>query len=333
MPQVGALLHQTLADPRNAWSIGTFGAIGEFMWTPEEEARTAFDDGHLELVTTRGGIRVQARDHVHVLAYETLSSDGETWGNCVAFCLPRSEHGAEQMIRRLGADRESLRDQDGAAILFDLGVARGFVSMCVRTDNAELVGALNALEGGRLLGPEGATAAGLILKLSPHRVMLSPLGRIEVFASIPAADGKSPIGPHTHLLPKLIASGRTHAANAPIPEDLQPALMLHPLSPWRDIRGTRTLYDAALAENFDRLLDAYGLPEDKRIRADVEAAVRSGAAPEDYAWPGSRRGRIQARIMLRRLAQGADSETLRRWKAFYDRGAHDEEDTPTAAHP
>jgi len=199
----------------------------------------------------------------------------------------------EQSIRCLGADSKALRPQDRGATLFDIGVAHGLVSMCVRTDNAELIAALNALEGGRLLSHEGATAAAQILRQSPHRVMLSPLGRIEIFSSIPTAHGQSSNGPHTHLLPKLIASGRTHGANVPIPEGLQPALMLHPSSPWRDLLGKRTPFDAAQAKNFDRLLKAYGLSEDKHVHDDVAAAVRSGVAPADYSWPQSRRGRAQ----------------------------------------
>ena len=332
MLQINPVLREALADPQNGWSIGTFGAVGEFMRTPEEEADICFLDDIAEVVTARGGIRVQPHSDLNILAFETLASDGETWGNSVAFCLPLPAQIGEQSIRCLGADSEALRPQDSGAILFDTGVARGLVSMCVRTDNAELIAALDALEGGRLLSHEGATAAALILKQSPHRVMLSPLGRVEVFSSIPTADGQSPSGPHTHLLPKLITSGRTHGANVPIPEGLQPALMLHPSSPWRDLLGKRTPFDAVLAKNFDRLLEAYGLPEDKHVRTDVEAAIRGGVAPADYSWPRSRRARAQARITLRKLAQSRNSEILRSWKMFYDRGAEEDGDTAFAAH-
>ena len=42
----------------------------------------------------------------------------------------------------------------------------------------------------------------VILAASPHRVFVSRVGRIEVFQAIPSANGKSPEGPHTHVLPK-----------------------------------------------------------------------------------------------------------------------------------
>lgn len=331
MLQVRTLLQEALADPKNVWSIGTFGAIGEFMQAPGDESHTAIRHDVAEIVTAGGGIRVRLQDDVRVLAYEMLSGDGETWSNAIAFCLPKPMQTNERTVRRLGDDHEALRLEDRSAILFDLGVTVGFVSMCVRAGNLELIAALEELEGKNLLSHDGFAAANLILKLSPHRVMLSPLARIEIFSPIPAADGKSPAGPHTHLLPKLIASGRTHGANTPIPKGMQSALMLHPPSPWRDGKGVRTPFNLASAQSFERLFDAFGLPEDKSVRADLEAAVGAGVAPANYPWPESRRGRAQARITLRKLAQTSDAKLAHAWKIAYDHRT-DEDDEAQAAH-
>ena len=46
-------------------------------------------------------------------------------------------------------------------------------------------------------------------RLSPHRVFCCRMGRVEVYQPIPAPDGKSPEGPHTHVLPRLLAHGRS----------------------------------------------------------------------------------------------------------------------------
>ncbi len=46
-------------------------------------------------------------------------------------------------------------------------------------------------------------AMAMILAANPHRVFLSRLGRIEVYQPIPPPSGKSPQGPHTHVLPQL----------------------------------------------------------------------------------------------------------------------------------
>ena len=44
------------------------------------------------------------------------------------------------------------------------------------------------------------------------------MGRVEVFQPIPSPDGKSPEGPHTHVLPRLLAHGRLNAATVPVPD-------------------------------------------------------------------------------------------------------------------
>lgn len=165
----------------------------------------------------------------------------------------------------------------------------------------------------------------LVLQRSPHRIVLSPLARIEVYSPIPGPKERSPSGPHTHVLPKLLAAGRTHGANAPIPGGLQPALMLHPRSPWRDAAGRPTPFDSGLDRDFERLLASYGLPEDKQVRAATEAAVLGGADPATHPWPGTRRGRAQARITLRRLAQRLGPKAVADWRARYDR-SHSEDD-------
>ena len=63
----------------------------------------------------------------------------------------------------------------------------------------------------------------MILAANPHRVFISRLGRIEVYQPIPPPSGKSPEGPHTHVLPRLLKSGRTHPATEPVPEGWFPA--------------------------------------------------------------------------------------------------------------
>ena len=146
----------------------------------------------------------------------------------------------------------------------------------------------------------------------------APAGRIEVFAAIPPPDGKSPDGLHTHLLPKLIASGRTHSANAPIPEGLQPVLSLHPPSPWRDASGKRGPFDAEVAAAFESVLAACGLPEDRTVQTAVETAVANRLDAKSFLLPASRRGRTQMRITLRRLSMRIGEDALVPWRELYD---------------
>jgi hypothetical protein len=100
---------------------------------------------------------------------------------------------------------------------------------------------------------------------------------------------------------------------------MQAALTLHPRSPWRDATGKRTPFDADLDAYFESLLEQHGLDDDRNVRRAVEAGVRDNDDPRFYSWPVTRRGRAQARITLRRLAQGLGEDKLAPWKALYDR--------------
>jgi hypothetical protein len=333
MPGLEPQLLDALDNPLHAWSVGTFGAIGEFMRGEDEVVRRVDRPGVHEIITERGALRVCARDDLQPVAYDTLSSDGETWGQSLALCLPIPD-GSEDagVVVALGHDGDALREEDRGAELFDLGVGQGLVRMCARTRDPSLAAALHALEGQPLGGPAGAEARERILAVSPHRVMLSPAARLEVYSPIPGPDGKSPMGPHTHLLPKLLAARRTHAANAPIPEGLQPVLMLHPRSPWRDGAGQRTSFRPELDAWFLDLLSDYGLADDASVRREVEEALAAGVDPQAFAWPKTRRGRTVARITLRRWAQEHGSDSVANWRALHDRRPDDETDEERLQH-
>jgi len=319
MSDLRSLITSAMDDARHAFSIGTFGAIGEYMRDADEPTARRRDGTAEAVYTDRAALRVTPRDDVKVIAYDTLASDGETWGQAVAFCMETPAEGAPGVVCTLGPDKDAILPQDTNALLFDLGVGKGHVRMCLRTRDPELIAALNAIGGQPLFGPEGAKVMPLVLKAQPHRVMLSPLARVEVFAPIPLPGGQSPEGPHTHLLPKLLASGRTHAANAPIPEGWQPVLMLHPRSPWRDAMGKRVPFDQDLNAHFEDLLALHALPEDRAVRAATVAAVEAGADPASFPTPATRRGRAQMRITLRRLARTQGDEKLAVWRSLYDR--------------
>ena len=138
------------------------------------------------------------------------------------------------------------------------------------------------------------------LQTNPHRVFISRIGRIEVYQPIPPASGKSPDGPHTHVLPKLLKSGRTHAATEPIPEGWIPCAHLYPAHPVRD--GTRPeSFDAASHESFQRMIERFGLPDGVAIKRRVMDAIKADEPPSDLAIAHDRHGRTNVRIALRQL--------------------------------
>ncbi|MBJ7579325.1 hypothetical protein JHC09_15725 [Devosia sp. MC532] len=309
------VVRQALLDPRNTWSIGTFGAIGEFRWDAGEE--TLHTDA-LSRVTKRAAIRITPADDIKIIAFETLAADGKSWHNDVAFCMKRTaEADKPHVVRELGPDRDALREDQRDAILFDLGVGIGHVHMCARTHDPDHIKIMRSLEGLSIFSEQARHLHADTLRAQPHRVMLSPLGRLEVYQEIPHPNGKSPEGPHTHLIAKSIASGRTHAATDPIPEGYQPILTLHPGSPWRDVLGHEQPFSDEKDAAFLALWNQYALPDEHAIAKTVRETVTAGTAPRPDVWPDTRRGRTTARVALRRLTQKRDANVAA-WASQFD---------------
>lgn len=315
------LLARLASEPTNGWSIGTFGVSGEFSRDAQEPAIIDRDDDLFIVATARGALRIAPTGPVRAIAYETLLSDGEGWSHALAICVERPAT-TSTLIQASGVDEEAIRQEDRDSLLFDMGVANGAVRMCVRTRDPRLVDTLRESCGHSLLDKPAVLRE--VLRAQPHRVLLSPVGRVEVFQPIPAPGGKSPDGPHTHVLPKLIPKRRPHSSSVPIPDGWQAALTLHPPSPWSRFEAGRRHYEPRVDHAFVPLLNEFGLPEDRDIRDELVVAVTAASDPASFAWPASRRGRIAARITLRRLA-AARIATAISWRARFDRVSVEDE--------
>lgn len=234
-----AVIGAHLADPSVAWSLGSFGAIAEFMRAPDEPAE-ASSGWPLSLVTAKGAIGVHVVGDLKSVPYTTPSRHEHRRHSAIAFCMPadRCQMARRAVVTELGPDVNALREEDRHAILFDMGLAQMQVDVCVRSGNPRVVERLRAACGRSVFDPS-ETLMRDMPGLSPHRVFVSHAGRIEVFQAIPPADGKSPDGPHTHVLPKLLGAERTHAANIPVPAGLVPCLYAHLSEPRDDSEDAR----------------------------------------------------------------------------------------------
>lgn len=309
-PDPGGTLTEHLADPDASWSVGTFGGVAEFIRAPDEPAHI-FGDGERTVVCTpRGALALHPDPRVRLVAFERLSADG--WSQSAALCLPVADAAMNQrgVVTELGPDRDAPREEDREAILFDLGLGAQQVDFCVRTTDPRTLDLLRAAEGTAFTDP----AAGLgphMPELSPHRVLLTQAARAEVYTPVPPPDGQSPDGPHTHLLPHLLASGRTHAATEPIPAEWVPFAYLFPAHPYSDVLGRPRGFDVDAHDRFQALLERFGDSDVVSAKRWIISAVRAGDAPDTAEEsPG---GRI-VELALRQLAHtDSESSTLRAW--------------------
>jgi hypothetical protein len=200
-----------LAEAANGWSIGTWGAIGEFQYDVDEPG-LRLDLLGLSVTSPRGALHIGDLSDARLFAL--VDDNGCT--REIAFCSSRA-----------GARRSAIHELDET--MFDLGIGAPHVDMMVRLrpDDTATRAALRAGVGQPLLAP-GSQAGPAIARASPTRIFASALARLEVHQPIPPPGGRSPAGPHSHLLPEYLKEGRAHAPGSPLPAGLYCGLSLYP---------------------------------------------------------------------------------------------------------
>lgn len=310
-----------LGQTEACWSAGTYGALAEFLRDPGEPAQ-ALSAPFLGWRTPRGALAIDCRQQPWLVAYETLSRYPGRWqqglvlGSAASDLLP-----GPSTLTDLGADFCSLREEELGASLFDLGLGRPGMAFCIRSDKQDLIRCLSAKTGRSLFDPDNPARA-LIKQANPTRVVITPLGRLEVYQPIGTRLSKTPLGPHTHLLPRLLASGRQHEAQAALPHGFAPLMTLYPASPF-----------ASGGLSFDRkrhaaqqdLVQRFAETGYLQRKAAAIAAIRAGHV-EICAEAGDTRSVLQ--IALRQLLaeDGLDKDLATTWQRLLEpqNGSHRE---------
>lgn len=277
------LFETWLADEISGWSMGSFGAISEFIRWPGDPAALPADRG-IGWFTHRGAVRVDRTEGVKALAWEMPSTKSDRFFRHIEFLLPETEATVPQCqgITEIGVDHAAIRPEDRDMVLFDCGLAQKNVRFCVRTRDPDLLASLRANAGRDYFAAENSAAA-MIFTHHPHRISLTAIGRVEVFQKIggPDTGWKSPDGPHTHLLPKLLAARRTHSANTPIPAGWLPVASLHPASPFSLPDGTERPFNQAVFAHYSDLMEAYRSDEARALRKQLEQGQVEAFATEE----------------------------------------------------
>ncbi|MEM8775588.1 MAG: hypothetical protein AAGF53_11185, partial [Pseudomonadota bacterium] len=174
----------------------------------------------------------------------------------------------------------------------------------------------------------GNPTMGAILEAHPHRVALTRLGRVEVYQMIggPDTGGKSPEGPHTHVLPQLIRVKRTHATSTPIPKGWTPCCGFHPKSPVMGRLGEDKDFDAVAFNAFQSLLSEWGPDDYMRQKQDVWLALGQSLEPNEWQAPVTTIARAGLRNAIRQWRRRkGDSDLLLAWAQKFDTGDEDTE--------
>jgi hypothetical protein len=221
---IAELVHGLLEEAVGGWSMGVQGALAEFA-VPGGDAGavTVRRSGRtVEARTADGGLRLTVTDETQACAEE----------GTVYLAVPRRTlRAAATGVAVAETDPAALRPEDRHDLFVDLAVGHATAAFCVRTGDADLGKRLRAIEGATWSDALADVGHALVVA-SPHRIVTTSLGRIEVYSAIPPHDAGSPDGPHTHLLPALLATGRELPAGVELPDGLAPAAAFHAPPGW-----------------------------------------------------------------------------------------------------
>jgi len=214
--------------------MGSYGAVAEFFQEPGEAIDTG-SSSETTCITPRGGIRIRPRKDIGICAYERTIGNGDKSQQHIALCLPLDASrmsGAEVLTER-GSDSEALNENDCDAVLFDLGVS-SMGSGCFQSDFCVRIADPNKIDFfrehcGSSIFEHGSPVVPKLIEAQPPRIVITRLGRIEVYQAIGGehTDDKTPEGPHTHLSPELLPLNLTHSADVPIKESWVPCAFLY----------------------------------------------------------------------------------------------------------
>ena len=239
------LLAEQLRDSHTSWSMGSYGAVAEFFQDSGEAMDSGTSDKLIRL-TPRGGIRFELREDMGLCAYENTGGHGGIRQH-IALCLPEkaSRMSGNEVLTEVGLDTLALNKKDRDVVLFDLGVSSlgsgcFQLDFCIRTEDQDLIDFLREHCGTDIFTHE-SPVFGRLLEAQPHRVIVTRLGRIEVYQPIGGehTDDKTPEGPHTHLLPELLSLNLTHAPDVPVRQGWVPCAFLYPEEPVIDLSGNQ----------------------------------------------------------------------------------------------
>lgn len=278
-----------LGNPGTSWSIGVQGALAEFLHTDAPTRRL----DEWTVVSDLGAIRVTPVPDATLRAYEEPSAHGESWSHGVAICYPTAlAAGApNRCITELGPDTDAIRAEHQRGVLFDLGLGSTACRFCIRLALDGEIAAMRGLLGRSALDAQVIEA---LLSWQPHRVVVSICGRIEVYQ--PIGSEKTPDGPHTHLIPRLLRPHAVTSANVPLPQGYTAGLLMYPESPIADRFGRRKPFSELHHARFQKLLAEHGDPAYLRAKREAE----HGSEPAEDSRLARLAGRIARRQALAR---------------------------------
>jgi predicted Fe-S protein YdhL (DUF1289 family) len=216
LTQIRDFIVSKLKTREGTWVLGCHGATAEFLTAQDEDCSLDLSGEAISAATARGALRFKLPTNLRALQLRGTGSPAGTRAIFLVQPVVPPMGGASKALTFLGPDTAAVAPANRGESLFDLGLGREDMRFCVRSSSQELTGDL-AASAGFPLADILRLHGGALFGHSPDRIVETAIGRIEVKTRIPTPVQPSPDGPHTHLLPGHLATGRATAPGIDIP--------------------------------------------------------------------------------------------------------------------
>jgi predicted Fe-S protein YdhL (DUF1289 family) len=211
--EIAEFVGRSLQQKSGTWSMGCYGAVAEFLCSHDEACHVTVAGETITARSARGALRLTIGEHVRALQLRAGNDYGPIF---LTVLKARASLPVATALTALGPDKDAIQPECRDQPWFDLGLGRDDLRFGVRSSVRELQNTLNLLSGLPLFEVLQDAGAAIIAH-ARARIIESPLGRAEIYTPIPPPGGQSPDGPHTHLLPRHLATCRATPPGIDLP--------------------------------------------------------------------------------------------------------------------
>ncbi|MBK1622851.1 DUF1289 domain-containing protein [Afifella marina] len=216
--EIARFMRDTLRPGKGSWVFGIDGASGEFAVGAGEQPEVK---NALTVATHSGAMRLRLPEKLRAFAFEE--------GKAIVLALPRGrlQPPADVTLKAAGPDQGAIREGDRDALAFELGLGSPIARIFLRTKDQALQNRLQELEG-RPWQQVLAEAGHEIREGSADRVILTSVGRMEVYSRSATPGAGGPESALPELQAEAIAGGREMPGEIELPKAYAPCAIFYP---------------------------------------------------------------------------------------------------------
>ncbi|MFQ5782937.1 MAG: hypothetical protein ACE5GR_07790 [Nitrosopumilus sp.] len=254
----------------SSWAIVRDGVVAEFSVVKGDEVDYSFEKNYLKVDTPRATLCINFDSKLDAIVAESGAHGCTPWTQNIYLCIPKQDAkmSCRDKLTHLGHYKEGQDEGE----LWDLGLGKETLDACIIAKDEQTNKLLQQKEGQYVIDDPNFLRE--LVRHSPTRFFKSKYAYIIVRQKIPL-DGEDELeGPHTHLLPPIIQSGKHF--HAPIPDEMIPMIQTDPFGSVIDGNGDFYKWNGFEEDKFQNFLRKYGNQEYLLLKESLKQKIIDG---------------------------------------------------------